>query len=155
MHGQTAERQSLLDQIVRQFAFLDTVGARRTIDTVSDLTTVTFRLPSFFIEVEVDWREQAAFALVGKLQAGTLPSGYYVDQFGQRCRWHLSELLELAGRDDEVSVVRSPMQHSGEAAMDAQIEAYSKICARILDNIPAMLEHATPARATQTSGLKS
>lgn len=100
---------------------------------------MTFVLPDYFIEVEIDWREQAVFTLLGRLQAGKIPDGYYTDSSGKRCRWHLAQLLEYGRRPQDLADVRDAVSQTGPNAMATQIAAYSSAIRHALDEIPRML----------------
>jgi hypothetical protein len=57
------------------------------------MTRITYVNTEVGIELELDWRDLAAFLLIVRLDGGKLPDGYYVAN-GKTCRKHLSRVIE-------------------------------------------------------------
>jgi hypothetical protein len=55
-------------------------------------TRIDFLFEDIAIEVELDWRDFAAFLLIVQLENGSLPNGYYVSN-GKPSRKHISEVI--------------------------------------------------------------
>ncbi len=143
MDQEVSQRQSVLRLIQDSFDFLRATGASCDLLSQSSQDCVTFLMPGFFIEVEIDWREQAVFALLGKLEAGKIPNGYYTDSSGRRCRWHLAQLLDHSRRPQDLVDVRNAVSLTGPSAMATQIAAYSAAIRHSLDEIPHMLKQVS------------
>lgn len=59
----------------------------------SHATRIDFLLEDVAIEVELDWRDFAAFLLIVQLENGSLPNGYYVSN-GKPSRKHITEVIQ-------------------------------------------------------------
>ena len=80
-----------------------------------------FVLGEILLEIEIDTREQAAFALVSCWTPSGAPSGYYVDTKGRRVRWHLAEILSAIGEPADAASLRLATKRSGPAAIEQQL----------------------------------
>jgi hypothetical protein len=90
-------REDLIAAAARSLGFLEQSGrgpARRT--DHGDMTRPVYPLGETFVELELDWREQAVFVLVGRCRDGRIPDGYYVDSHGTVVRHHLGKVLITA-----------------------------------------------------------
>lgn len=102
-------------------------------------TRLPLVLSEAFVEVELDWREGAVFVLFGLLVDGRRPSGYYVDDAGQRVRWHLHEVLNEAGHEQRVNKLRPPVKQLGAQAMLHQIDVLAAELPTVLQDLPPLI----------------
>ena len=136
------------DQVVglalTAFGFLEgsTSVARRRADT-SVQTTFGYVLGETFVEVELDWREQAVFVLVGWCRDGEVPDGYYVDSRGTVVRHQLGAVLERGQSADRAAAARlhEALRSSGPKAMARQIDAYSDVLRAAHARLPELLSN--------------
>jgi hypothetical protein len=130
----------------RRLEFLENeFGARPEADdpdTPSVLAWVTE--PNSF-ELELDWREQAAFLLVARTQGGRRPDGYYLHD-GRRIRIHLSEVL---GDPPEL---RAVVRRSGPEAMREQIDSYASLLEQALRSDDPRLKSAFRGGSAEAAG---
>lgn len=145
MDREVSQRQPVLRLVQDSFDFLRAAGASCEVISAASQDSVTFVLPDFFIEVEIDWREQAVFTLLGELAAGKIPDGYYTDSAGKTRRWHLAQLLEHGEWPQDLVGIRQAVSQTGPSAMAAQIAAYSSAIRHALDEIPRMLKQVAAA----------
>jgi hypothetical protein len=89
-------------------------------------------------ELELDWRDQAAFLLVCRTVNGRRPPGYYVHE-GRRMRVHLAEALVLTRAADPAAVaeLRAATGRSGFAGMESQVRLSASLLRRSLDQLQA------------------
>lgn len=104
---------------------------------------VTLVIGGAFVEVELDWRERAVFALTGLTgPRGELPDGYYVDSTGAKVRWQLAAVLAKS-EDAEVrrvvAVLRSAQKLSGPDAMRRQLAAIEAAVRAAGDTLPELV----------------
>lgn len=113
-----------------------------TVHREAGRTVVATVLPDVFIELELDWQEQAAFILVGEPVDGHRPAGYYVDPQGRKVRWHLSAALD---RSPDPTIrgtakrLREVTQRSGIDAMVAQVDTSADVIREVLPHLPALV----------------
>jgi hypothetical protein len=101
---------------------LGAVGGRLEVDDDPHRTVVAYVLPDACFEVELDWREMAAFGLVCRTVDAGRPGGYYMLE-GQRVRVHLLDALQAVGLIDEHEAARLRRMNraSGPQAMAHQV----------------------------------
>lgn len=137
-------RDDLLALAVTAFSFLDqsTPPARQRIDKPFQATLV-YPLGQAFVELELDWREQAAFVLVGWCRDGKTPDGYYVDSHGTVVRHHLGAVLERGQPADRAAAARlhEALESSGPEAMAQQIRAYGDVLRATHARLPELLSN--------------
>jgi len=126
----------LVDSAKGAMAFLVAdFGFSTEITGETSRTVLAYMLPTLFFEIELDWRENSAFLLVGLMQDGRRPDGYYVDSAGRKVRWHLATVLSECREDPTLNEafvsIRSVANGSGAAAMTKQIEVFAK-CLRVV-----------------------
>jgi hypothetical protein len=106
-------------------------------------TVLAYSSPNIFFEMELDWRERAAFLLVGRSRDGGRPDGYYMDSQGRRVRWHLAQILancaepRLAGAAAEIRCVANV---SGPEAMSTQIETFAEWLRKIAVDLDTFMD---------------
>ena len=119
----TTKNETLVDiesSALKAFSFLETLG-NRSVERLPGITLIAYTMPGYFVEIELDWREQAVFLLVGQLVNGHRPDGYYVDRSGRKARWQLYTALEKAGMRQEAKALKEATRASGPDAMRRQI----------------------------------
>jgi hypothetical protein len=111
------------------------------------MTTLVYPLGETFVELELDWREQAAFVLVGWCRDGEIPDGYYVDSYGTIVRHHLGAVLKHGDPTDRAADarLREALKSSGPEAMAQQIHAYSDVLRATHTRLPALLANLPPS----------
>ncbi|MEH0825747.1 MULTISPECIES: hypothetical protein [unclassified Micromonospora] len=120
----------------------DENGAVATLQREAGRTVVATVLPSVFVELELDWQEQAVFVLVGEPFDGQRPAGYYVDPQGRKARWHLSAALD---RSSDPAIrgmaerLREVTQRSGIDAMVTQVDTSAEVIREVLPHLPALV----------------
>jgi hypothetical protein len=141
-------RDELLGLAETAFDFLDASvlhGKQRR--DKSDMTILAYPLGATFVELELDWREQAAFVLVGWCRGGEIPDGYYVDSYGTVVRHHVGAVLERGEPADRAAAerLRKAIKGSGPEAMAQQIRAYSDVLRAVHARLPALLTNLPPS----------
>ena len=132
------------------FRFLVERGASAARLATSTATTLVYRWPTHSIEVELDWRERAAFVLLTDDAAGS--RGYYVDPAtGHRRRMHMLTALEELGLVDRgfATKVRRAQRGTGASAMLDQIAMFSGLLGDQVDALAA----AVPKLVAGTSSM--
>lgn len=122
-----------------EFRFLESDrGLRFEAENRSDRTVLAYVGEQATFEVEMDWRERAAFLLVCRTVAGGRPPGYYAHD-GRRVRVHLVQALELAGVSDPQATadLRSATRRSGSAAMESQLRLSASTLRGSIDDLLA------------------
>lgn len=134
------ERAALEARAAEAFGLLDTssVSSQESDSLVSRLLYV---LPRIFVEVELDWQEEALFVLVGALVDGKVPDGYYVDGGGQKVRWHLSTVLASGGRLRNSQRLQRATKKSGYQAMLDQIAVFAEELESAISDLPALIHN--------------
>ena len=136
-------REALVRHVARAFDFLtDREGARETIEDEGSRTVIAFVAGEVFVEVELDWRERAAFTLVGMTVDGRRPGGYHVDEHGRKVRWHLVEAVhgsDDSGAPELESRLRSVVRRSGREAMMSQVDVSAEVVRRLWPDLPALV----------------
>lgn len=133
-------REGLEQRALDAFEFLTTVmGSPPDVVRSPDRSHLLFVLDQVFVELEMDWREGAVFALVGPLFGGKPPSGYYVDDEGRRVRWHLTALLDECGRAEAARKLRNVTRRSGLDAMQHQIDTAAAVLRPVLNELPSLI----------------
>jgi hypothetical protein len=126
------------------FEFLDPSGphAKQRRDK-GDMTTLAYPLGDTFVELELDWREQSAFVLVGWCRDGEIPDGYYGDSHGRVARRHLGAVLERGGPADRAADarLREAIKGSGPEAMARQIDTYAEVLRATYARLPELLSN--------------
>jgi hypothetical protein len=111
-------------------------------------TLLAYTLPALFFELELDWREEAVFLLVGRTVDGRRPAGYYVDPSGQKVRWHLGAVLERGGPALRAVATdlrrRTRAAGSGRDVMAARIDDQAAALRNALPELPTLLESMPP-----------
>ncbi|WP_432945996.1 hypothetical protein ACQPXM_07055 [Kribbella sp. CA-253562] len=110
------------------------------------MTTLVYPLGETFAELELDWREQAAFVLVGRCRDGEIPDGYYVDSYGTVVRHHLAGVLEHGDLADRAAAarIREVVKLSGPEAMARQIDTFSEVLRAIHPRLTELLGKLPP-----------
>ena len=111
------------------------LGAERA-STKSIAGSASITVGSVFVEIEVDLQEGAAFALVGLLEDGEIPGGYYVDSNGKRVRWHLTEAVKELRRDDLLARLRECQKQSGVEAIRRQVDLFIEVLNATIYDLP-------------------
>ncbi|WP_433006930.1 hypothetical protein [Kribbella sp. CA-294648] len=142
-------REEVLASVEMSLRFLEQLGRggpRRADGGIQ--TTLAYSLGETFVEVELDWREQAVFVLVGWCQDGEIPDGYYVDGHGTQVRHHLAAVLEHGEPTDQAAARRldEAVKRSGPEAMIRQIDAFSDVLRAVHPRLPALLPNLPPRR---------
>ena len=104
---------------------------------------IAYTMPHCFIEIELDWREQAVFLLVGESVNGSRPDGHYVDNSGRKARWHLQTALEKAGMRKEAKDLQETTSASGPDAMSHQIAKFASTVHRVLPSLASIVVDLT------------
>lgn len=120
------DRASIVSTTRTLFSFLEEKGARVVVEPRSGQTTVAYISDPLTFEVELDWRETAAFLLVARTTEKRRPPGYYVHG-GKRMRVHLMEALRRSNslRPETEKRLKDAMGGSGEQAMLKQLRLFS------------------------------
>jgi hypothetical protein len=125
---------------INAFNFLvEIAGAAASTEIGPDRSLISYVLPDVFIEIELDWQESAAFALVGQPVDGSRPDGYYVDSAGRKVRWHLGAALEEGEHAARASRLKRLVRESGPAAMLDEIDAYAAEVRELLPSLGALV----------------
>ena len=108
------------------FGFLEEKGARVLVVPRSGQTIVAYISDPLTFEVELDWRDRAAYLLVARTVGGHRPPGYYMHA-GNRMRLHLIEALRRSKSLNAATETRlkEAMSSSGERAMLTQLRLFS------------------------------
>ena len=124
----SAASNDAVESLARNLRLADSEASRVTLTTgvVQSRIRLLFE-PLVFAEVELDWRENAVFVLVGALSNGLVPDGYYVSTDGNRARWHLAEVLESCERRDSASELRRAVSAADPQEMNDQVEAFAEV----------------------------
>jgi hypothetical protein len=124
----SADSHDAVESLARNMRLADSEASdvTLTIGVVQSRIRLVFE-PVVFAEVELDWRENAVFVLVGALSDGQVPDGYYVSSEGKRARWHLSEILESCERRDSASELRQAVSAANPQEMNDQVEAFAEV----------------------------
>jgi hypothetical protein len=142
-----ATRDDLLALAETAFGFLDPSEphAKKKIDK-SDMTTLAYPLGETFVELELDWRERAAFVLVGWCRNGRIPEGYYTDSHGTVVRHSLAAVLNRGNATDRAAAdrLRKAIKASGAEAMARQIRAYAEVLRVTYARLPELLSNLPP-----------
>jgi hypothetical protein len=133
-------KEDLLELAAASFGFLESSGGACRTDDVHE-TTLGYPLGEAFVELELDWRERAAFVLVGWCQDGRIPDGYYVDSYGTVVRHHLTAVLDRGDAADRAAAgrLRKAVKLSGPEAMAGQINAFADVLRAVSPRLPALL----------------
>ncbi len=123
------------------FGFLVGLGARASQDSDPQISRLSFVLPRNFVEVELDWKEEAVFVLVGELEGGEVPGGYYVDGLGRKVRWHLGVVLREGGFVQESERLRLATRKSGQQAMLEQISLLSEALESAVEDLSSLIQN--------------
>jgi hypothetical protein len=120
------DQASILSTTRTLFSFLEGKGRRVLVEPRTGQTTVAYISDPLTFEVELDWRERAAFLLVAQTIGGHRPPGYYV-HLDKRVRLHLMDALR---RSNSLSAktekrLKEVMSGSGEQAMLTQVRLFS------------------------------
>jgi hypothetical protein len=110
------------------------------------MTTLVYSLGGTFAELELDWREQAVFVLVGRCRDGRIPDGYYVDSYGTVVRHHLGKVLDHGDPADQAAAarLREVVKLSGPEAMIRQIDEFSDALRAVHARLPELLTNLPP-----------
>ena len=124
----SAASNDAVESLARNLRLADSEASGVTLTTgvVQSRIRLLFE-PLVFAEVELDWRENAVFVLVGALSNGLVPDGYYVSTDGNRTRWHLAEVLESCERRDSASELRRAVSAADPQEMNDQVEAFAEV----------------------------
>ena len=124
----SAASNDAVESLARNLRLADSEASGVTLTTgvVQSRIRLLFE-PLVFAEVELDWRENAVFVLVGALSNGLVPDGYYVGTDGNRARWHLAEVLESCERRDSASELRRAVSAADPQEMNDQVEAFAEV----------------------------
>ena len=124
----SAASNDAVESLARNLRLADSEASGVTLTTgvVQSRIRLLFE-PLVFAEVELDWRENAVFVLVGALSNGLVPDGYYVSTDGNRARWHLAEVLESCERRDSASELRRAVSAADPQEMNDQVEAFAEV----------------------------
>lgn len=95
--------------------------AARGVSSSAAQDVLWFTIPPIVVEVELDYLGQATFVLLSEAVNGKPPHGYYLDERGNRVRWHLAELLDAIGASSDAIALRDATRGSGGPAMERQI----------------------------------
>ncbi len=144
-----ATRDDLVALAETALGFLDqsTPTARQRIDKPFR-TSLVYPLGETFVELELDWREQAAFVLVGWCRDGEIPDGYYVDSSGTVARHHFGAVLERGEQTDRAAEarLRKAIKASGPEAMARQIHTYAEVLRVTYARLPELLSNLPSTR---------
>ncbi|MBY8870380.1 hypothetical protein K7640_00800 [Micromonospora sp. PLK6-60] len=145
MISDTTQRDRIERHAETEFGFLvEQSGAGRTRESDGDRTVLAYLLPDVFVEVELDWVEAAAFALVGTPADGARPGGYYVDGTGRKVRWHLVQAVERRSDGAELAArLRRVTRESGPEAMTSQVDALAAAVRQALPELPELVRQLT------------
>jgi len=127
------------------FGFLVELGASASQESDTQLSRLRFVLPPNFVEVELDWQEEALFVLVGELEDGQVPGGYYVDGRGRKVRWHLGAVLSEGGLSHDSERLRLATRKSGRQAMLEQIAIFAEELASVVDDLSSLVQNVRRA----------
>jgi len=118
----------------RSFAFVEEFGARPEEVARSTDVVIVYVLEELTFEIELDWREGAAFVLVCRTIDSARPAGYSMHG-GVRVRRQLPDAMSAAGLDGEEAMqrLREVMKASGPDAMAAQLGVYGDLLEGCVD----------------------
>lgn len=99
------------------------------------ITRILFKHPEGVgFEIELDWRDAAAFGLVVRLEDGQEPRGYYVSN-GRKCRKHIQNIVrDHQWEPLEPATYRTQVKPSRESML-AEISALAHLTLRHADKI--------------------
>ena len=112
-------------------------GATVTEDHHGTYSVIAYYLPAASFEVELDWREQAAFVLVCRATTGYKRApGYYMDE-GRLMRVHIADALGRLGLMEPGlrRRLQSTIRTSGPEAMHAQLQTQGSVLAAKIDQL--------------------
>lgn len=141
-------RDRLVALAREQFQFLESErGFRFEMDDRADRSVLAYVGEQATFEVELDWRERAAFVLVCRTVEGRRPPGYYMHRGGQ-VRMHLAQGLELAAGTGPAATaeLREATRRSGSAAMESQLTLSASVLRRSIDDLLASVPVLFPAQ---------
>ena len=126
--SRTSDHQSVVAEARSAFQFLERRGATIQAEDRPDRTILAYVENPLTYEVELDWREGAAFLLVAQTVNGDRPGGYYTDE-GRRVRVHLLEALRKAGvsSPENERCLEAVTALSGREAMISQLTTLSSL----------------------------
>jgi len=130
----------LEESALRGFAYLEHAwGIAGTIDRDGLTSVVSYVGPEIVLEIQFDWRERFAIALVADPGPNGRPDGYFVHQ-GRVVRMYLGEALDtVLGRgNDSTERLRAVTQKSGFDGIRDQIET---TCAVMHEHHAAIVAH--------------
>ncbi|MEV0154917.1 hypothetical protein AB0H57_14385 [Micromonospora sp. NPDC050686] len=141
MTSETTQRDRVERYAETEFGFLvECSGAALNRESDGDRTVLAYLLPDVFVEVELDWVEAAAFALVGSPTGGGRPGGYNVDEKGRKVRWHLVQAVERSPDGAELAArLRRVTRESGPEAMASQLDALAAAVRQVLPDLPELV----------------
>lgn len=128
------DRSEIVAHAQHELDFLRTdFGFRLEVEDGAAQTVMAYVGDRYTLELELDWRERAAFLLVARTENGQRPPGYYVHA-GRRVRTHLTAVLDGGDAEDRLlaDVLRAAVKDSGQAAMERQIGRYAAALADVL-----------------------
>ena len=141
-----ASTSEIVSYARRRFEFLESeFGARPEADDPDTPSVLAWVMEPNSFELELDWREQAAFLLVARTEGGRRPDGYYMND-GHRVRIHLAEVL---GDPPEL---RAVVRRSGPEAMREQIDSYASLLEQALRSDDPRLRSAFSGGAAEAAG---
>ena len=131
------DQASILSTTRTLFSFLEEKGARVVVEPRSGQTTLAYISDPLTFEIELDWRDRAAFLLVARTVGEHRSPGYYMDA-GSLMRVHLIEALR---RSKSLSAatenrLKEAMSRSGEKAMLTQLRLFSD---ELRENLTSLL----------------
>lgn len=139
-------RAEVLADARKGFRFLvDEAGCRLTMIDGGWQTVLAYVGDPITFEVELDWREGAAFLLVCRTVDGQRPPGYY-SHHGRRMRVHFVETLDPTRADDQTaaSELRGLAGSSGPAAMRAQLRLFASALRPRIDRLRSSFTNLFP-----------
>ena len=103
-------------------------------------TTVCWLHNHISLELEFDWRENAIFLLVVRLENGNRPNRYYASN-GVKCRIHIQEMIarqRWSVDESAISKITTTNAKSGRLSDDSLLillQAYSALLISVLDSL--------------------